>query len=115
MNISTNYSFYAVPAAWLLAIAPHAYAIAVLDKKYDNMQPRTNVLKVDSDQTLDKATKARVIRAEGAQQNGFENLGLFAAAVVAGNIAGLPAATLNMLSGGSVSYTHLTLPTIYSV
>lgn len=34
-------------------------------------------------------------RAEAAQQNGFENLGLFAAAIVAGNIAKLPASTLN--------------------
>lgn len=39
-------------------------------------------------------------RCEGAQKNGFENLGLFAAAVVAGNLAGLPAETLNVLSGG---------------
>ena len=45
-------------------------------------------------------TKARIARAEGAQQNGFENIGLYAAAVVAGNIAGLNAATLNYLSGG---------------
>src|SRR5712671_5430955 len=45
-------------------------------------------------------TKAMIHRSEGAQKNGFENLGLFAAAVVAGNIAGLPAETLNLLSGG---------------
>lgn len=34
-------------------------------------------------------------RAEAAQQNGFENIGLFAAAIVAGNIAKLPVSTLN--------------------
>lgn len=45
-------------------------------------------------------TKSRIARAEGAQQNGFENIGLYAAAVVAGNIAGLNAGTLNYLSGG---------------
>jgi len=101
MNMNTeNYSFYAVPVAWLLALAPHAYAMMLLDKKFDNMQPRSNVLKLESDQSLDKATKGFIVRAEGAQQNGFENLGLFAAAVVAGNIAGLPARTLNILSGG---------------
>jgi uncharacterized MAPEG superfamily protein len=32
--------------------------------------------------------------------NGLENIGLFAAAVVAGNLAGLPARTLNLLTGG---------------
>ena len=41
-------------------------------------------------------------RCEGAQTNGFENIGLFAAAVLAGNFAGLPAPTLNLLSGGYV-------------
>jgi uncharacterized MAPEG superfamily protein len=41
-----------------------------------------------------------ICRAEGAQTNGFENLGLFATAVLAGNFAGLPARTLNLLSGG---------------
>lgn len=44
-----------------------------------------------------------VIRAEGAQTNGFENLGLFAAAILAGNFAGLPNETLNLLSGGYVA------------
>jgi uncharacterized MAPEG superfamily protein len=47
-----------------------------------------------------KATKDTIIRAEGAQQNGFENVGLFASAVVAGNIAGLDNRTLNILSSG---------------
>jgi uncharacterized MAPEG superfamily protein len=32
--------------------------------------------------------------------NGFENLGLFASAIVAGNLAGLSAQTMNFLSGG---------------
>jgi uncharacterized MAPEG superfamily protein len=45
-------------------------------------------------------TKARILRCEGAQTNGFENLGLFATAVLAGNLAGLTAQTLNTLSGG---------------
>jgi uncharacterized MAPEG superfamily protein len=44
--------------------------------------------------------KSRIIRAEAAQTNGFENLPLFATAVLAGNLAGLPASTLNTLSGG---------------
>jgi uncharacterized MAPEG superfamily protein len=45
-------------------------------------------------------TKARILRCEGAQTNGFENLGLFATAVLAGNLAGLTAQTLNAFSGG---------------
>jgi uncharacterized MAPEG superfamily protein len=41
-----------------------------------------------------------ISRAEAAQMNGFENVGLFASAVVAGNLAGLSTPTLNFLSGG---------------
>ena len=33
--------------------------------------------------------RQRIIRAEGASQNGFENLGLFASGVVAANVAGV--------------------------
>ncbi|PVH88067.1 hypothetical protein DL98DRAFT_544593 [Cadophora sp. DSE1049] len=94
-----NFSFYTVPAAWLIAFLPHPYAVS-LSKKFDNVSPRTYVGSLQKDQTIDQATKDRIIRAEGAQSNGFENLGLFAAAVVAGNLAGLPAQTLNTLSGG---------------
>lgn len=49
---------------------------------------------------LPTATKDTIARAEGAQQNGFENIGLFAAAVVVGNVAKLDNSTLNTLSYG---------------
>ncbi|KAL2066318.1 hypothetical protein VTL71DRAFT_2389 [Oculimacula yallundae] len=98
-DTTRNFSFYTVPAAWVIAFLPHPYAVS-LSKKFSNVSPRTYVGDLQKDQTIDQATKDRIIRAEGAQTNGFENLGLFAAAVVAGNLAGLPAATLNTLSGG---------------
>ena len=44
--------------------------------------------------------KRRVIRAEAAHFNGLENIGLFAAAVTAGNFAGLDNQLLNYLSAG---------------
>ncbi|MCJ1285383.1 hypothetical protein MMC26_004723 [Xylographa opegraphella] len=99
-----NFSLYTIPAAWVLALVPHAYATQLYDSKsahkFDLTQPRSLAGKVADDQTLDAATKNRVIRAEGAQQNGFENIGLFAAAVVAGNVAGVDNWWLNALSGG---------------
>jgi uncharacterized MAPEG superfamily protein len=42
------------------------------------------------------------MRCEGAHTNGIENLGFFAASVIAGNFAGLPAQTLNALSAGYI-------------
>ncbi|KAL6711898.1 hypothetical protein ACN47E_002941 [Coniothyrium glycines] len=96
LDLPRNFSLYAVPAAWVLSIVPHFYAASL--GKFDNKNPRTYTQDTKSDQSIDKATKAKIIRAEGAQQNGFENLGLFAAAVVIGNVAKLPNSTLNTLS-----------------
>ncbi|KAJ4405374.1 hypothetical protein N0V91_005325 [Didymella pomorum] len=42
--------------------------------------------------------RGRLLRAEAASSNGFEALPLFAAAVTAGNAAGLSALTMNTLS-----------------
>ncbi|KAN0095989.1 hypothetical protein V8E51_014794 [Hyaloscypha variabilis] len=59
-------------------------------------KPSTNPLFISD--TLQ--TNARILHAEAAQTNCFENLALLATAVLARNLAGLPAATLNTLSGG---------------
>ncbi|KAF2771855.1 hypothetical protein EJ03DRAFT_288732 [Teratosphaeria nubilosa] len=98
IDATRNYSLYSIPAAWVLSIAPHFYAASL--GRFDNKNPRTYTRDTEGDQSIDKATKATIIRAEGAQQNGFENLGLFAAAVVIGNVAKLDNWTLNALSAG---------------
>jgi uncharacterized MAPEG superfamily protein len=108
MSLSTtNYSFYAIPAVWLLSLLPHTYAIILYStsgpKTFDNRHPRSLTSKLEGDQTIDKATKECIIRAEGAQQNGFENLPFFAAAVVAGNSFGLEPMTMNVLTGAYVA------------
>ncbi|KAF2430677.1 hypothetical protein EJ08DRAFT_633411 [Tothia fuscella] len=100
LDTTRNYSLYTIPLAWALAIAPHMYAASLGGSKFDNTAPRTYTSSLKEDQTLDKATKDKIIRAEGAQSNGFENLPLFAAAVVAGNVAKLDNWSLNALSGG---------------
>lgn len=88
LNLTNQQSFYTVPAAWVLSIAPHFYAASLGGKSFDNRSPRTYLSSVKDTQALDATTKQRIIRAEGAQQNGFENVGLFAAAVVAANSMG---------------------------
>ncbi|PMD64540.1 uncharacterized protein K444DRAFT_520701, partial [Hyaloscypha bicolor E] len=69
-------------------------------KVFDNRSPRTYAQNLEKDQIINKETKARILRAESAQSNGFENLALFATPVLAGNLAGLSAQTLNTLSIG---------------
>ena len=98
---------------------PHVYSIMYYTA--DKTSPRNYMSALEKDQTIDQAvcphfksgllpmaanspfqTKDRFTRIKGAQQNGFENLGFFAAAVVAGNLAGLSSSTLNGLSAGYV-------------
>ncbi len=103
-DTTRNLSFYTIPVAWLLATAPHVYTMRLYEsatkKEFPVTAPRTLLAKLDTDQSLDNATKSKLVRSEAAQQNGFENLGLFAAAVVAANVANVDNWWLNVLSMG---------------
>ncbi|CAD6448814.1 51bfaaad-8088-40d2-8e03-bdc31e5d657e [Sclerotinia trifoliorum] len=98
-DITGNFSLYTIPVAWLFANVCHIYAVSAT-KSFDNCSPRDFPKSLESDQSIDKAKKNRIRRAHAAGANGFENIGLFASAVVAGNVAGLSNSTLNTLSGG---------------
>ncbi|KAK5129704.1 hypothetical protein LTR08_002948 [Meristemomyces frigidus] len=113
----TNISFYTVPAAWIVALMPRVWALnnykaaTKKDTKAIALQPRDFSKIATNDQALDAKTRDRIIRAEAAQANGFENFGLFAAAVVAGNMAGLEVSTMNGLTiayvVSRVVYNHI--------
>ncbi|KAJ9639601.1 hypothetical protein H2204_003671 [Knufia peltigerae] len=99
----TNLSYYTVPAAWVVSLIPHFYAIARYDRvskagKFDRVNPRLFVASVEDNKTIESSLKRKIIRAEGAQLNGFENLGFFAGAVVAANTTGVDVWWLNVLS-----------------
>ncbi|EQL03883.1 membrane protein [Ophiocordyceps sinensis CO18] len=81
-------------------MAPHVYAAALSRGAHDNASPRGFRDNVAKSESLSKAMKERIYRAEGASQNGFETLGFYAAAVVAANMAGLGTAELNALTLG---------------
>ncbi|KAF2167712.1 hypothetical protein M409DRAFT_53689 [Zasmidium cellare ATCC 36951] len=68
------------------------------NKDFDNRHPRAFLTAVENDQALDSATRARILRAEAACYNGFENFGPFCAALAAGNAARLDPIWLNGLS-----------------
>jgi uncharacterized MAPEG superfamily protein len=109
-NLSTdNMSYYLIPVAWMVALSPRYYSIGAYmsatngKKKYNARAPRDFPKQVMEDQSLDSKQKGRILRAEYAQANQFETLGFFAAAVTAGNAAGLDAASLNFYSLGYVA------------
>lgn len=107
--MSSNTSLYAVPVAWIVALAPRGYSIFTYTGYTKTKQgpeaknPRSFTTQVANDTTLPPLIRDRIIRAESAQLNGAENLGFFAAAVAVGNAAGLDAGTLNKLAWGYVA------------
>ncbi|GAA5870521.1 hypothetical protein JCM3774_003698 [Rhodotorula dairenensis] len=99
-----NYSLLSVPAVWLLGIGTHWSAIylsvhSTQIPKFNNVAPRDFVTEVSK---LAKTSKdaRRYLRTEAAQQNIFENIGLYAAAIVAGNVARLGASHMNKIALG---------------
>lgn len=99
-----NLSLYTLPAAWFIALMPRVFAmrtfVTATGRGMDTTYPRGLAERAASDPALSSETKSRIIRAEAAQANGFENVGYFAAAVVAGNFAGVSKGWLNALSLG---------------
>lgn len=104
LNITTNYSLYSVPVAYAFSLMPHVFAMQTYQKSakkaFPIKQPRGFEAMVESDQSIDSKTKNRILRAQAAHTNGMENVGLYAAAVVAGNAAGVDSWWLNGLSIG---------------
>ncbi|KAL1839035.1 hypothetical protein VTJ49DRAFT_1935 [Mycothermus thermophilus] len=95
---STNWSYYSIPVAFVLCMAPHAYAVALAGKNYDISNPRKTEEICAKDEKMSKATLKRISRARAAAANGFETLGLYAAAITAGNAAGLATGRMNRLA-----------------
>ena len=103
---AANYSFYVIPAFYVLNLVPHVYGATILKNanngNQDRANPRTHL------QSLKKSTPseiyARYERAEAAHNNGFEILPLIAAAVICGNVARLDPSTLNTVAGSL--YVH---------
>jgi hypothetical protein len=111
---TTNYSFYAIPAVWIISLYPHLYAVSLLVlpthgqliyefqsgiiKKVDrtlwnNHNLRSTTLHEQRQKSMPADVYARYERAEAAHMNGMENVPMFVGAVLAGNIVGLSGRT----------------------
>jgi len=119
LNTAHNLSFYAIPAAFGLALAPHLYAIALYNKErapgtseWDWVNPKKNLSGV-KEAKLSPSMADRYLRAEAANDNSFGGLGLFVGAILAGNMARIEpkalnsAATLYLLSRGAYSLIYI--------
>ncbi|KAK3987939.1 hypothetical protein QBC44DRAFT_360424 [Cladorrhinum sp. PSN332] len=99
---SSNFSYYTVPAAFALCMIPSFYAAVLAGKNYDLANPRNMLDTCAKDEKLDKVLLKRINRAKAASANGFETLGLYAAAVVAANSTQVDLVKLNKLTIGYV-------------
>eukprot|EP01111_Echinosteliopsis_oligospora_P018371 TRINITY_DN838_c0_g1_i1.p1 TRINITY_DN838_c0_g1~~TRINITY_DN838_c0_g1_i1.p1 ORF type:complete len:167 (-),score=33.21 TRINITY_DN838_c0_g1_i1:57-536(-) len=99
-----NLTYYAIPAAWVISIVPHFYAIRLFTKssgkEFDNANPKDLLPSTKSNPLIPDQTKQKIARCESAAANGFENLPLFAAAVVASNVAKVPTRTTHLIVAG---------------
>jgi uncharacterized MAPEG superfamily protein len=88
-----NLTILAIPAYYVMAVMPHAYAISIVKKHdrkiWDNTSPRSADLKNKLQSTLSCEDFCKYERAEAAQTNALESLPLFASAVIVANLAGL--------------------------
>ncbi|KAF2131455.1 hypothetical protein P153DRAFT_429751 [Dothidotthia symphoricarpi CBS 119687] len=88
-----NPSILAIPAYYIISLLPHTYAVNVASEgklsTWDNRNPRSTDLKAKLKASLPAETYARYERLESCHANGFENMPIFASAVILGNMAGL--------------------------
>jgi len=89
----SNLSILAIPTYFVLAFFPHVYALDVATSgkptQWDYSNPRSATLKAHLKETLSESDFARYERSKACSDNLYENLPLFASAVIVGNMAGL--------------------------
>ncbi|KAF2706873.1 hypothetical protein K504DRAFT_459298 [Pleomassaria siparia CBS 279.74] len=103
-----NPSIVAIPAYYILSVAPHSYALSVATQgkplSWDNRNPRSTDMKAKLKERLPKDTYALYERAEACHANGMENLPLFAAAVILGNMGALQKDGLAGMTGFAATF-----------
>lgn len=101
--MSHNYSLYAIPAYYTLAMVPHIYSVVLVGmnkQHWDNASPRSKKF----DESLKKGIppQAYVVfeRCRAAHNNMLsENMAFVVGAVLAGNMAGLDGGFMNKMCG----------------
>ncbi|KAK3686489.1 hypothetical protein LTR37_019774 [Vermiconidia calcicola] len=95
-----NYSIHAIPAAFMFGIVPHGYYLVRLmvatNNQISTAMPRTNLDTWKG--KLSSGLWNHLARARGAHLNSLEVFPLFAASMIAGNVAQLPAKDMNSMA-----------------
>ncbi|KAJ5306754.1 hypothetical protein N7508_005769 [Penicillium antarcticum] len=110
---TNNYSIPSIIAAYGLGIAPHGYYLVKMmanaKGQSSNIFPRENLSTLKGQ--ISTQVWERLARARGAHLNAMEGLPIFAAAMLTGTLAKLPAKDMNTLAveylGARILYTAL--------
>lgn len=93
---------------------PHKYAVDLIraanNGRWDNTNPRSPAWNERIQKSTPAAIFGRYERAEAAHKNAMENMALFSTTIILGNMAELPASTLN-----TVAALFLALRAIYTL
>ncbi|KAK8216227.1 hypothetical protein IWZ01DRAFT_195536 [Phyllosticta capitalensis] len=88
-----NLSIAAIPAYYLLALSPHAAALVYTTNgqvsKWENVNPKGEATKTAIARKIGAKRYAVYERLKAAHANSMENMPLFIAAIILGNMAGL--------------------------
>ncbi|KXJ85630.1 hypothetical protein Micbo1qcDRAFT_153974 [Microdochium bolleyi] len=112
IGLDRNISYFMVIPALILPLsARYISGISGPGRKlFDKKNPRGHADALKNAE-MDEELRGKLMRAEACCANGFEALPLFAAAVTAGNAAGVPTRTMNLLSVGWIAsrvlYTYV--------
>ncbi|WVQ67364.1 uncharacterized protein L199_005560 [Kwoniella botswanensis] len=97
-GLQYNYSLYAIPVGWVVAMVPLWWAAPIANRAsrgtYDNANPKDSWANIDS-KPIPQQLKGRIKRAIAAENNTHTNLPLFAAALVAANAAHVDSSSLH--------------------
>jgi len=89
--MAPNLAIIAIPAYFILSLAPHTYGLSILTggnaSNLENQNPRSEDFHSRAREAIGEAAYQRFERAESAHKNSLENMPLFYAAVVAGLLA----------------------------
>ncbi|KAI1383390.1 MAPEG family-domain-containing protein [Hypoxylon trugodes] len=107
----TNHSWALVVVAFFLALFPRIWAVLLGagNKIYDPKSPRDFPTALRNCRDLNDKVRGRLIRSECALNNAFENLPLFAIAVLAANLEGVDLWILNFFS-----YNYILCRAVYT-
>ncbi|WVF71196.1 hypothetical protein IAT40_005996 [Kwoniella sp. CBS 6097] len=102
-GLNHNYSLLAVPAGWVVSMAPLWWAVGTANSAapgtYNNANPKESWDKLES-ANISATLKRQVRRAVDANNNNHTNLPLFAAGLAAANAAHVDSRSLHLLSAG---------------